>query len=171
MNVHAKRCRTNYCGSRRRTMATTRSRSPTAPTPASLGGVPSATTSPIPIGGLVHHSGRGSQYVSIRYTERSAEAGIEPSVGSVGDSYDKALAETINGFTKAEVIHRRRAFVFISNSNRFGRPICKGKYGCPARANNSPYQKLNPIISGFRFMRSRSSDWSERDRLRSMQIE
>jgi putative transposase len=50
---------------------------------------------------------RGSQYVSIRYTERLAEAGIEPSVGSVGDSYDNALAETINGLYKAEVIHRR----------------------------------------------------------------
>lgn len=58
-------------------------------------------------GGLVHHSDRGSQYVSIRYTERLAEAGIEPSVGSVGDSYDNALAETINGLYKAEVIHRQ----------------------------------------------------------------
>lgn len=58
-------------------------------------------------GGLVHHSDRGVQYVSIRYTERLAEAGIEPSVGSVGDSYDNALAETINGLYKTEVIHRR----------------------------------------------------------------
>ena len=58
-------------------------------------------------GGLIHHSDRGVQYVSIRYTERLAEAGIEPSVGSVGDSYDNALAETINGLYKAEVIHRR----------------------------------------------------------------
>jgi len=57
--------------------------------------------------GLIHHSDRGSQYVSIKYTERLAEAGIEPSVGSVGDSYDNALAETINGLYKAEVIHRR----------------------------------------------------------------
>ena len=57
--------------------------------------------------GLVHHSDRGAQYVSIKYTERLAEAGIEPSVGSVGDSYDNALAETINGLYKAEVIHRR----------------------------------------------------------------
>jgi transposase InsO family protein len=57
--------------------------------------------------GLVHHSDRGVQYVSIKYTERLAEAGIEPSVGSVGDSYDNALAETINGLYKAEVIHRR----------------------------------------------------------------
>ncbi|ALP54977.1 transposase (plasmid) [Candidatus Tenderia electrophaga] len=57
--------------------------------------------------GLIHHSDRGSQYVSIRYTERLAEAGIEPSVGSKGDSYDNALAETINGLYKAELIHRR----------------------------------------------------------------
>ena len=60
-----------------------------------------------PGAGLVHHSDRGSQYLSIRYTERLAEAGIEPSVGSVGESYDNALAETINGLYKAEVIHRR----------------------------------------------------------------
>lgn len=58
-------------------------------------------------GGLIHHSDRGSQYVSIKYTERLAEAGIEPSVGGVGDSYDNALAETINGLYKAEVIYRR----------------------------------------------------------------
>ena len=60
-----------------------------------------------PGSGLVHHSDRGSQYLSIKYTERLAEAGIKPSVGSVGDSYDNALAETINGLFKAEVIHRR----------------------------------------------------------------
>lgn len=52
-------------------------------------------------GGLIHHGDRGSQYVSIKYTKRLAEAGIEPSVGSVGDSYDNALAETINGLYKA----------------------------------------------------------------------
>ncbi len=62
---------------------------------------------PVRQAGLVHHSDRGVQYVSIRYTERLAEAGIEPSVGSVGDSYDNALAETINGLYKTEVIHRR----------------------------------------------------------------
>jgi putative transposase len=56
----------------------------------------------------VHHSDRRSQYLSIKYTERLTEVGIEPSVGSVGDSYDNALAETINGLFKAEVIHRRR---------------------------------------------------------------
>jgi putative transposase len=57
--------------------------------------------------GLVCHSDRGSQYVSIRYTERLTEAGIEPSVGSVGDSYDNALAEAVIGLFKTEVIHRR----------------------------------------------------------------
>ena len=62
---------------------------------------------PVQSAGLVHHSDRGSQYLSIRYTERLAEAGVEPSVGSVGDSYDNALAETINGLYKAELIHRR----------------------------------------------------------------
>ena len=60
-----------------------------------------------PSGATNHHSDRGSQYVSIRYSERLAEAGIEPSVGSNGDSYDNALAETINGLYKAELIHRR----------------------------------------------------------------
>lgn len=58
-------------------------------------------------GSLVHHSDRGSQYVSIRYSERLSEAGVAPSVGSKGDSYDNALAETINGLYKAELIHRR----------------------------------------------------------------
>lgn len=57
--------------------------------------------------GVIHHSDRGSQYLSIRYSERLAEAGFEPSVGSVGDSYDNALAETIIGLYKTEVIHRR----------------------------------------------------------------
>lgn len=51
---------------------------------------------------------RGSQYLSIRYSERLAEAGIEPSVGSVGDSYHNTIAETINGLHKAEIIHSRR---------------------------------------------------------------
>jgi transposase InsO family protein len=57
--------------------------------------------------GVVHHSDRGSQYLSIRYTERLTEAGAQPSVGSVGDSYYNALAETIIGLYKAELIHRR----------------------------------------------------------------
>ena len=62
---------------------------------------------PMHRGGLIHHSDRGSQYVSIKYTERLVDAGVKPSVGSVGDSYDNALAKTINGLYKAEVIWRR----------------------------------------------------------------
>ena len=65
-----------------------------------------ADRKPVRGGGLVHHSDRGVQYVSIKYTGRLAEAGLVPSVGSVGDSYDNALAETINGLYKAEVIWR-----------------------------------------------------------------
>ena len=57
--------------------------------------------------GVVHHSDRGSQYLSIRYSERLAEIGAQPSVGSVGDSYDNALAETVIGLYKTEVIHHR----------------------------------------------------------------
>ncbi len=59
------------------------------------------------IHGVIHHSDRGSQYLSIRYSERLAEAGAQPSVGSVGDSYDNAMAESIIGLYKAEVIHHR----------------------------------------------------------------
>jgi transposase InsO family protein len=102
--------------------------------------------------GLVHHSDRGSQYVSIRYTERLAEAGLEPSVGSRGDSYDNALAETINGLYKAEVIHRRgpwktRASVELAtlewvswfNHHRLLEP---GGYIPPAEAEANYYQQL-----------------------------
>ena len=62
---------------------------------------------PGPDDGLIHHSDRGVQYLAMNYTQRLAEANLVPSVGSVGDSYDNALAETINGLFKAEVIHRR----------------------------------------------------------------
>ena len=65
---------------------------------------PAATTT---AGDLVHHSDRGTQYLSMRYTERLADAGIEPSVGSRGDSYDNALAESVIGLFKAEVIRRK----------------------------------------------------------------
>jgi putative transposase len=65
---------------------------------------------PIEGDGLVHHSDLWVQYVSIKYSERLAESGIEPSVGSVGDSYDNALAETINGLYKTEVIRRRMSW-------------------------------------------------------------
>jgi putative transposase len=57
--------------------------------------------------GLIHHSDKGSQYVSIRYSERLLQAGIEPSVGSTGDSYDNALAETINGLYKTELVRKK----------------------------------------------------------------
>jgi len=101
---------------------------------------------------LVHHSDRGSQYVSIRYTERLAEAGIEPSVGSRGDSYDNALAETINGLYKAELIHRRAPWktkesvelatlqwVHWFNHTRLLEPI---GYVPPAEAEENYYRQL-----------------------------
>jgi putative transposase len=103
---------------------------------------------------LVAHSDRGSQYTSIRYTERLAEAGIEPSVGSVGDSYDNALAETINGLYKAEVIHRRRwpsrtdvelatlEWVDWYNHRRLLEPI--GNIP-PAEAEDRFYQQLSEL--------------------------
>jgi transposase InsO family protein len=108
---------------------------------------------PLHRGGLVHHSDRGSQYVSIKYTERLADAGIEPSVGSVGDSYDNALAETINGLYKAEVIHRCgpwRSFDAVEfatlewvdwfNNRRLMEPI---GYIPPAEAEKRYYATLN----------------------------
>ena len=101
---------------------------------------------------LICHSDRGSQYVSIRYTERLAEAGIEPSVGSKGDSYDNALAETINGLYKAELIHRRAPWknkealelatlewVSWFNHHRLLEPI---GYIPPAEAEANYYQQL-----------------------------
>ncbi len=101
---------------------------------------------------LIHHSDRGSQYVSIRYSERLAEAGIEPSVGSKGDSYDNALAETINGLYKAELIHRRapwktrEAVEFATlewvswfNNHRLLEPI---GYIPPAEAEANYYRQL-----------------------------
>jgi transposase InsO family protein len=102
--------------------------------------------------GLIHHSDRGAQYLSIRYTERLAEAGIEPSVGSVGDSYDNALAETINGLYKAELIHRRAPWksrealelatlewVHWFNHHRLLEPI---GYIPPAEAEQQYYHQL-----------------------------
>ena len=101
---------------------------------------------------LIHHSDRGSQYVSIRYSERLAEAGIEPSVGSKGDSYDNALAETINGLYKAELIHRRAPWktkkdvefatlewVSWFNNHRLLEPI---GYIPPAEAEANYYRRL-----------------------------
>jgi transposase InsO family protein len=111
-------------------------------------------------GSLVHHSDRGSQYVSIRYSERLAEAGIEPSVGSRGDSYDNALAETINGLYKAELIHRRgpwktKAAVELAtlewvawfNTQRLLGPI---GYIPPAEAEANYYRQLaEPAVAAM----------------------
>ena len=101
---------------------------------------------------LIHHSDRGSQYVSIRYSERLAEAGIEPSVGSKGDSYDNALAETINGLYKTELIHHRAPWktkeslelatlewVSWFNHHRLLEPI---GYIPPAEAEENYYRQL-----------------------------
>jgi putative transposase len=109
------------------------------------------------LGTLVHHSDRGSQYVSIRYTERLAEAGIEPSVGSKGDSYDNALAETINGLYKTELIHKRvpwktREAVELAtlewvawfNHNRLLEPI---GYIPPAEAEANYYRQIAEKIN------------------------
>ena len=108
---------------------------------------------PNPEDALIHHSDRGSQYVSIRYSERLAEAGIAPSVGSKGDSYDNALAETINGLYKAELIHRRgpwktRESVELAtlewvswfNHQRLMGPL---GYIPPAEAEANYYRQLN----------------------------
>ena len=70
---------------------------------------------PSPDDGLIHHSDRGVQYLAMNYTQRLAEANLVPSVGSVGDSYDNALAETINGLYKAEVIWRQRSWPSASD--------------------------------------------------------
>ncbi len=110
---------------------------------------------PVARGGLIHHSDRGVQYVSIRYTERLTEAGIELSVGRVGDSYDNALAETINGLFKAEVIHRRgpwrsaeavefATFEWVDwfNNRRLLEPV--GNIP-PAEAEARYYEQLNEL--------------------------
>ncbi|MFL9861580.1 IS3 family transposase [Paraburkholderia madseniana] len=107
-------------------------------------------------GTLIHHSDRGSQYVSIRYSERLAEAGIEPSVGSRGDSYDNALAETINGLYKAELIHRRTwktresvelatlEWVAWFNHHRLMEPL---GYLPPAEAEANYYRQLETQVA------------------------
>jgi len=108
-------------------------------------------------GTLIHHSDRGSQYVSIRYSERLTEAGIEPSVGSRGDSYDNALAETINGLYKAEMIHRRAPWktresvelatlewVAWFNHHRLMEPL---GYIPPAEAEANYYRRFSNTIA------------------------
>ena len=82
-------------------------------------------------GTLLHHSDRGSQYVSIRYSERLADAGIEPSVGSRGDSYDNALAETINGLYKAELILETAVEAGEVTKMRYRTTACEDRDGHP----------------------------------------
>jgi putative transposase len=128
----------------------------------------------------VHHSDRGSQYVSIKYTERLAEAGIEPSVGSVGDSYDNALAETINGLYKAEVIHRRgpwRSFEAVEfatlewvdwfNNRRLLEPIgnippaeAEQRYYPPAAARVCPSARLFQRTAAVSAPKARAMGWA-----------
>ena len=104
---------------------------------------------------MLRRSIESAQYLSIKYTERLAEAGIEPSVGSVGDSYDNALAETINGLYKAEVIHRRgpwRSFEAVEfatlewvdwfNNRRLLEPIGNVP---PAEAEQNYYAAMDKI--------------------------
>ena len=105
---------------------------------------------------LIHHSDRGVQYLSIRYTERLAVAGIERSVGSVGDSYDNALAETVIGLFKTEVVHRRgpwrsiddveyatREWVDWFNNRRLLEPL---GYVPPVEFESSYYSKKTPVV-------------------------
>jgi len=108
-----------------------------------------------PSDSLIHHSDRGSQYVSIKYTERLADAGLEPRVGTVGDSYDNALAETMIGLFKAEVIHKMGPWksadavewetlkwVDWFNNRRLLEPI---GYIMPAEAEEAFYANMNIV--------------------------
>ena len=110
---------------------------------------------PGPEDGLIHHSDRGVQYLAMNYTQRLAEAKLVPSVGSVGDSYDNALAETINGLYKAEVIWRQRSWPDASavematlrwvdwfNRHRLFGPI---GYVPPAEAETNYYATIEPL--------------------------
>lgn len=107
--------------------------------------------------GLVHHSDRGVQYISIRYAERLSNVGIEPSVGSVGDSYDNALAETINGLYKTEVIRQQAPWRNIEavefatltwvdwfNNRRLLEPIANIP---PAELEMAYYQQLQELAN------------------------
>ena len=84
------------------------------------------------VGDLVHHSARGSQYLAMRYTERLADAGIDPSVGSRGDSYDNALAESVIGLFKTEVIRRKGPWQNLSRPSNSPRDWSTGSIigGC-----------------------------------------
>jgi len=107
-----------------------------------------------PSGTLIHHSDRGVQYLAIRYTERVAEAGAVTSVGSRGDSYDNALAESFNGLYKAELIHQRAwrglddvEFETLEYVNWFNHRRLHGEIGMipPAEFEASHYHQSTPV--------------------------
>ena len=118
---------------------------------------------PLQGGGLVHHSDRASQYLALRYSDRLAEAGIQPSVGSVGDSYDNALAEAINGLFKAEVIHWRGPwrsfeaveFATLERVDWFNNPWRRARHAC----SNSSATCLAPRRQRTTMPRSRGQPW------------
>ena len=107
--------------------------------------------------GLVHHSDRGVQYLAIRYTERLVEAGVVPSVGSRGDSYDNALAESFNGLYKTEVIRRRGPwrglddveYATLEYVDWFNHRRLHGELGMipPAELEASYYQQRDAALS------------------------
>ena len=114
-------------------------------------------------GNLVWHSNRGSQYVSIRYTDRLAKAGIEPSVGGKGDSDDNALAESINGFCKAELICRRapwkaRRSWSLQRSNGYRGSITTV---CLNASGISRQQKSKQTITGNSLVRTTQQWWPD----------
>ena len=122
------------------------------------------TRRPFEGGSLVHHSDHGGQYVSIKYTEHLAETGIERSVGSAGDSYDNALAETVIGLFKTEVIRRRgpwrslEAVEFATSNESTGSTTAV----CPSRSET--YRPLRPrldIMRGWRRPPKQRGDSSE----------
>lgn len=125
-------------------------------------------------GRLVRHSDRGSQYVSIRYSERLAEAGIESLVGSIGDSYDDALAETINGPYNAEVIHSRvpwRSLDAVENATlEWGDWFNNRRLLEPFGNNRLPKPKLNIMLPRTTLIWQRDSQPSASGRPGAVQM-
>ena len=126
---------------------------------------------PGPRDGLIHHSDRGVQYLAMNYTQRLAEAKLVPSVGSVGDSYDNALAETINGLFKAEVIWRERSWPSVSavkwlpcaGSTGSTTTACSGRSATSPRQRRKPTTMLPPPTSIWRRDSNENGLWKTRD--------
>ena len=100
---------------------------------------------PVHQGGLTHHSDRGGPYLSIRYIERLADASIDPSVSSIGGPYDNALAETLNGLYKAEIIHRLGPWktLPLSHGNPSNESIGSTTVACLHPSDTSRHPRLN----------------------------